>query len=168
MLDLTTIPFVYSPNYKKGMGKVNYIVLHCPVGSYQSAINTFKNSANQVSAHYVVSQKGEITQMVQLENVAWHCYGFNSESIGIEMEDKGLVEKSAGWITPDLMEATAKLVAALLKKYELGLDAIIGHNAPFVQAYAKQHRPSMCHVDPGPYFNFNLFKSKVQQELNNG
>lgn len=140
MLDLTKVQIKKSPNYKKGISKIMYVVLHCPVGSYQSAINTFMDPRNQVSAHYVVSQTGDITQMVDLSNTAWHCYGFNSQSIGIEMEDKGLVMKSAAWQTPILLDTVASLVAALLVKFDLTVDAVIGHNASFVQNYAKAHR----------------------------
>lgn len=168
-MDLSKIPFEASPNFRKGrLGKVKYIILHCPVGSFSSCKNTFKNPANGVSAHYVVSQKGEVVQMVNLVDTAWHCYGFNSSSVGIEMEDKMQVEKSAVWQTKELMEATANLVAALLKKYNLSIESVVGHNAKFIQDYARKNRPSMIHTDPGKFFSLVDFRNKVQRLINDG
>src|SRR5213075_2565387 len=77
-----------SSNYQaasRGAGDINYIIIHTVQGSYAGCINWFQNPAAQVSAHYVVrSSDGEITQMVDDSDIAWHVACFNSQSIGIE------------------------------------------------------------------------------------
>lgn len=62
-----------SPNRNIGrQGHIpDFIVFHTTGGSFQSAINTILNPANQVSYHFVISRKGEIIQAVDLENTAW-------------------------------------------------------------------------------------------------
>ncbi len=149
-----------------GNNKIQFIVIHACAGSYSGSISWFKNPASQVSAHYIVSQKGEITQMVKDQDTAWHCYGINSSSVGVETEDKGQCLKNGAWITPALLNSTAELVASLLKKYSLTTDDIVCHCTPWVQAIAKKSHPSFVHFDPGPYFNLETFKQKVQQWMN--
>src|SRR4051794_24744039 len=59
------VTFNASPNFgSRGATKIDSIVIHTTEGTYQSAINTFKSTASQVSAHYVVDTNGAITQMV--------------------------------------------------------------------------------------------------------
>src|SRR4029078_1230864 len=66
----------YSGNYQvasRGAAQINNIVIHTTQGSYSGTISWFKNAAANVSAHYVVrSSDGQITQMVDDKNIAWH------------------------------------------------------------------------------------------------
>jgi hypothetical protein len=64
-----------SSNYSSGRSgySVKYVVIHDVEGSYSGAISWFQNSAAQASAHYVIrSSDGQITQMVDESNTAWH------------------------------------------------------------------------------------------------
>src|SRR5437879_4967866 len=68
---------------------VRFIVIHDAETSYESTIQIFQNSLNYVSAHYVLrSSDGQVTQMVQNQNVAWHAgnWNFNMHAIGYEHE----------------------------------------------------------------------------------
>ncbi|HEY5989684.1 MAG TPA: N-acetylmuramoyl-L-alanine amidase, partial [Streptosporangiaceae bacterium] len=52
--------------------KIKYIIIHDTEGSYAGAISTFQNSANYVSANYVIrSSDGAITEMVRPHSVSW-------------------------------------------------------------------------------------------------
>ena len=81
------------------------IIVHWVAGSYNSCIETFKHGVNQASAHFVVSKNGDITQMVQLTDRAWHAgksytsFGAfaNHYTIGIELEGPPSFVRLKGW-----------------------------------------------------------------------
>jgi len=66
--------------------KPTFAVLHITDGSpsVQNAAERFAASKAGVSPHFLIGQGGEIYQFVQLEDIAWHAKGWNSDSIGIE------------------------------------------------------------------------------------
>jgi hypothetical protein len=67
---------------------ITYIVIHTTEGSTASAIRRFQKPSERVSAHYIISSDGRITQMVREQDNAWHSGNpeFNRHSIGIEHE----------------------------------------------------------------------------------
>lgn len=107
-------------NYDKGgMTKPQRIILHhwgVDGQKFDNIVTWFLNPASQVSAHYVV-QAGRVTQMVSLQNRAWHCYGNNTNSIGIEARP----ECTAGDV-----QTVAELVAEIWKQVGKKLP-IYGH-----------------------------------------
>lgn len=64
---------------------IQALVLHVMAGTYQGSIDWFKNSAAAASAHYCVSERGEITQCVADDDMAW---------------SNGIVQRSSlpGWL----------------------------------------------------------------------
>jgi N-acetyl-anhydromuramyl-L-alanine amidase AmpD len=63
------------------------IVLHITAGSTATgAIATFEHSKppNRTSAHFIVDRDGRVTQLVSIDNTAWHASAVNSRSIGVE------------------------------------------------------------------------------------
>lgn len=113
----TTLPpikYVNSPNQSdRAAGvKVDLIVLHDTEGGYDGAVNWFRSTASEVSAHLVLKEDGsEATQMVPYSKKAWHCAAFNSRSIGLEMA--GFTK--LGFKDPQLRRA-ARIVAFLCHK----------------------------------------------------
>ena len=91
----------YSGNYtnaSRGASQINYVVIHTTQGSYAGTISWFKNPSAKVSSHYVVrSSDGQVTQMVDDQDIAWHDACFNSNTIGIEHE--GYVQDPGKWYT---------------------------------------------------------------------
>jgi N-acetylmuramoyl-L-alanine amidase len=97
------IPFIPSPNFgTEYQSPPDTIILHYTAGgSPESAIQTFKNPLSKASAHLIVARNGVITQMVPFNKIAWHAgesqyegrTGFNKFSIGIEIDNAGLLEK---------------------------------------------------------------------------
>ena len=137
----------YSPANRQP-GDVDTVILHTLQGSYSGAISWFHNCAASVSAHYVVSQGGAVTQFVAEGDLAWHASCANSSSIGVQME--GYV--SAAY--PDaLYMATAEVVAGILCRWSLPADRdhVIGHSEV----------PSTCnangYTDPGPGWDWDYF-----------
>ncbi|MBI5368343.1 MAG: N-acetylmuramoyl-L-alanine amidase [Planctomycetes bacterium] len=125
-----------------------YVVIHTVEGSYQGCIAWFKNPSSMVSAHYVVSKAGHITQMVRDNRSAWHAGNnyFNHHSIGIEHE--GYAHRK-GSLTQAEYQASAALTRWLCDTYGIPKDRqhIVGH----VEV------PGATHTDPGPYWDWDLY-----------
>lgn len=119
--------------------------------------------AEKVSAHYCISKKGEITQMVQEGDTAYHVgRKANGMSIGIEMEDGGDAKggfclRNGDWLTPELWNAAVHLAADICKRNKIPVSKIIGHNDPIMQKLGN------CHADPGPFFPMAKFRAEVQE-----
>lgn len=164
MLDLSKIKFLPSPNASRRLAKVTHLVIHAMAGSFTGTQSHFLKKSSKVSAHYLVSKKGEILCMVKPENRAWHVKNFNDRSIGIELEDYNKETKKnclsdPHWCTEEEYKAAASLAAALVSKYDIPLNNIIPHSDPFLRKLKNTH------VDPGPYFDFAKFKALIEEEL---
>jgi len=129
--DFTPVNFT-----KGGLKEVRGIVLHSMWGTYTGSIAWFKNPDAGASAHFLISEKGEIRQMVRETDMAWHAGIYdepipdylrpnpNFYTIGIELEDK----RDANWSYPQSQrDATAWLLDLLLKKYGLSEDKLFLH-----------------------------------------
>ena len=120
------IKFIKSPNYSSRKGTdISLIIIHWTGGTAKSAISWFKKKKSQVSAHYIISTKGEITQMVNNKNKAWHAgrsslMGYNKSinkcSIGIELEGAPSSIDETEW-KQEQLDACAWLCRRLKGKY---------------------------------------------------
>ena len=110
---------------RRNGSKISKIVFHNTVGSTEGTIATFQNSANQVSAHYVIDRSGEIFQMVSAQNCAYHAGNkdMNHNSIGIEHE----ATDSLRGLTPEQEESSIGLMKYLMHTYDILADNIIAH-----------------------------------------
>lgn len=146
----------YGGNYKaasRGAKDINYVVIHTVQGSYSGCISWFKNPSAKVSAHYVVrSSDGEVTQMVDDSDIAYHDGCFNTHSIGIEHE--GYVSEPAKWYTDTMYASSAKLTAWLCDSYGIPKDRahIMGHG---------ETPDCSSHTDPGSGWNWTKYMSLV-------
>ena len=84
------------PYFDERNSKIGMIVIHCLAHSFESAIDAFHR--HQVSAHYLIDEKGKIYSLVAEHKRAWHAgesfwqgqTGLNHNSIGIELCSKTL------------------------------------------------------------------------------
>ncbi|MGH3454375.1 MAG: N-acetylmuramoyl-L-alanine amidase, partial [Nocardioidaceae bacterium] len=143
-----------SSNYtdsSRGAGDITAVVIHTTQGSYSGAISWFQNPEAQVSAHYVIrSSDGEMTQMVDDADTAWHARDGNSYSIGIEHE--GFVDDPS-WYTDAMYNASAQVTAYACSTYGFTCDRshVVGHSEV----------PGNDHTDPGPYWDWDYYMSLV-------
>jgi hypothetical protein len=107
---LPTLLWRPSPNFSSRRGmRVDLIILHDCEGEYEGSIRWFEVSRSNVSAHYVVREDGgEVTQMVELADNAWHACTFNRRSLGVEMSGFA----SRGFEAP-LLATAARMFAYL-------------------------------------------------------
>src|SRR3990167_11550053 len=133
-------------NYSKGgMKTIRGIVFHSTAGFYDGTRSWFKNPKAQASAHYVISENGEVCHMVDeaKRDMAWHagivdigkCPSWalqnpNMYCIGIEIVDM----RKSNWNYPTKQRIALKnLVKQLQLKYKIPFERLLTH---------KQIRPS--------------------------
>jgi MYXO-CTERM domain-containing protein len=138
----------------RGVSQITEIVVHTMEGYYGGSQSWFKNPSADVSAHYLVqSSDGEITQMVDDSDRAWHVICLNDSAIGIEHE--GFVGEGATWYTDEMYRESAKLTAWLSNQYLVDLDRehIIGHD----------ETGCTTHTDPGSMWDWPKYMQLVEQ-----
>ena len=114
--------WVKSPNYSSRSGQqiTNIVIHHTDAPSLSGTVSWFQNPASQVSAHYVVDTDGSIVQMVEDDNKAWHCYGNNGYTLGIEC----VHQNSMGHITPSQEKSLIQLCKYLMAEYKISKDGV--------------------------------------------
>ncbi|MCB9549969.1 MAG: N-acetylmuramoyl-L-alanine amidase [Myxococcales bacterium] len=149
--------WVASPNYtnaSRQRGQVDAVIIHVTQGSYAGAISWFQNPESQVSSQYVIrSRDGEITQMVEEEDIAWHARSWNSHSIGIEHE--GFIAEPQ-WFTEEMYRSSAALTREICERWGIPMDRqhILGH----VELSGNDH------TDPGPHWDWDHYMDLVRGE----
>lgn len=112
-----------SPNFSaRGTGIGRVILHYTTVERVEGTLSWFANPDSQVSAHYVVDRDGGIYQCVADDRKAWHAYGENDDSIGIEH-----VAAKGQTLTPEQSKASAALIRYLLAQYHLKATDVTAH-----------------------------------------
>jgi N-acetyl-anhydromuramyl-L-alanine amidase AmpD len=157
----------YSGNYQTTNRPTDYavneIVIHTTEGSYASAISTFQSSTSGVSAHYIIrSSDGDITQMVEQKNTAYHAgnLSHNHRSVGIELE--GFAD-DASYFTTAMYSKLKDLIKYIAGVYSIPTDRvhIIGHNQIPSETDATKWGGTNGHYDPGGYFDWSKIISLI-------
>jgi len=167
----TSLPYIEYPvavgNYSTvGRKPIEQIIIHSTVSSYQSAITWFNNVKAKVSAHYIISNKGELAAMLEEYNVAYAAGNLevNNKSISLEHEwYQGMV------ISDKLYSTSAKLVADICKFYNLGVNrgVIKGHKEFVATGCPNQIdvdrivREANTILNPAPVESIPLLKQKI-------
>src|SRR5262249_40132467 len=125
-----------------------------------SGIADFQNPAWKASAHYVVSNSGQVTQMVAEKDIAWHAgnWDYNTRSIGIEHE--GYAYTPYTYTTAEY-KASAHLIASICSRWGVPLDRnhVIGPYQVPDPNHPGQFGGESHHGDPGPYWNWTNYMS---------
>jgi hypothetical protein len=140
---------------------VDMIIIHDIEGSYGSAIQDFQTPGYAASANYVVSYQGQIAQMVQEKDIAWHAgnWDYNTRAIGIEHEGFA----AYNLYTTAEYNASAALAASICSRWGVPMDRnhVIGHyqvpdpNNPGLYGGVDHH------TDPGPYWNWTYYMNQA-------
>jgi N-acetylmuramoyl-L-alanine amidase len=128
------------------------VVIHyTAMSSAGAALDRLCDPAAEVSAHYLICERGGLTQLVDEAARAWHAgaggWGavrdVNSRSIGIELANAGPAAGLPPFPAPQ-MAALERLLAALLARWGIPPERVIAHSdmAPLRKA------------DPGPKFDW--------------
>ncbi|WP_106745454.1 N-acetylmuramoyl-L-alanine amidase [Yoonia maritima] len=108
------------------------VVLHyTAMKSAAAARDTLCSPANEVSAHYLIAEDGEVMSLVPEALRAWHAgagrWGavadVNSHSIGIEIANDGLSPFAA-----PQMDALVDLLQGIKVRWDIRPERVIGHS----------------------------------------
>lgn len=128
-----------SPNFTPGRKgrKIIAIVDHITAGLYPGCLNWMCNPAAKASAHYLVTKAGQIFQLVQDEDTAWHAGyvakptwplydGTNPNYYTLGIEHEALAGEG---LTGPQYVSTLWLHRQLIQKWNIPVDRdhIIGH-----------------------------------------
>ena len=128
--------FIPSSNYSKKKRKIKFIIIHYTgMQSERASINRLTSKRSNVSAHYLINKKGDIINMVDEKNIAWHAgkskwknfVNLNEKSIGIELVNKGL-QFGYETFSKKQISKLVSLCKILIKKYKLKSTDILGHS----------------------------------------
>ncbi|MBU2980793.1 N-acetylmuramoyl-L-alanine amidase [Lentibacter algarum] len=123
-----------SPSFgpRRGGATPDILVLHyTAMASAQAALERLCDPAIEVSAHYLICEKGVVYQMVDERERAWHAgagrWGgvddVNSRSIGIELDNRG----DHPFSEPQ-MSALEGLAEGILSRWNIAPERVIGHS----------------------------------------
>ncbi|WP_460272190.1 N-acetylmuramoyl-L-alanine amidase [Celeribacter sp. ULVN23_4] len=139
-----------SPNFgeRRDGARPDLVVIHyTAMASAEEALARLCDPEFEVSAHYLISEQGQVFRLVEEEMRAWHAgagqWGdvtdVNSRSIGIELANPGTTPFSAAQ-----MDAFEGLLADILTRHAIPPERVIGHSdmAPLRK------------IDPGPRFDW--------------
>lgn len=139
-----------SPNFgtRRNGALPDLVVIHyTAMPSCAEAAERLCDPDAQVSAHYLISEQGEVSALVPEELRAWHagagawgaCGDVNSQSIGIELANPGDAPFPERQIA-----ALERLLADILHRWQIPPERVIAHSdmAPLRKA------------DPGPRFDW--------------
>lgn len=114
-----------SPNQSSRHGQpVTHLVWHATAGHYGPSVAWLCNVAAEASAHLVLREDGaECTQLVHLEEKAWHAVSWNAWSIGVEHASLG-----SGFASPAQLRESARVFGWLC--HHLGIPPVHGLYRP--------------------------------------
>ena len=162
-------PAIWNPaascNYSSRNGTaISAITIHTVQGTYAGCISWFQNCSASVSAHYVIrSSDGQVTQMVDEANKAWHVGSENPYTIGYEHE--GYVN-NASWYSDAMYNSSADLSRDIINS-GYGIPALrtyYGASSASTQILGgctkikgHQHYSNQTHTDPGINWNWEKY-----------
>ena len=133
------IIYNFSPNRSRNpraRNDIKFVIIHYTgMQSEIESIKRLKNPKAKVSCHYVISRKGQVTQMVKDKFIAWHAgksmwkkfINLNNHSIGIELVNKGH-EFGYQNFSKKQIKNLIKLCVYLKKKYSIKKENFLGHS----------------------------------------
>lgn len=142
---------------------IDAVVIHytAALGSVSGPISWFDNPTSQASAHYVIDRNGDIYRCVSDDKKSWHAgvsvldgiEHVNDYSIGIELHNSGYEPYPAIQISA-LVELTVDIMQ---RNRHIALNRVVGHSEVAL--------PKGRKIDPGPYFDWDAYRSRVRAKL---
>lgn len=141
-----------SPNFDQRRLPVTMVVIHYTgmVGA-EAAIERLCDPAAKVSAHYLITDRGEVVALVDEADRAWHAgvswwrgiADVNSASVGIELDNPGHDFGYRPFAEPQ-MAALVTLLPAIVARHGVAPANVVGHSDV---APARK-------IDPGELFDW--------------
>lgn len=125
-----------SPNFNDRSLPINMVVLHyTEMKPVEAALERLCDPDAGVSAHYLISEEGEVTRLVPEEKRAWHAGAsywrghkdVNSASIGIELDHPGHALGYRGFAEAQI-DALIPLLHRIVREYDIPRANVVGHS----------------------------------------
>ena len=131
MSDLKITGVHSSPNKDIRIWKPQLIVIHATGGKLAGALSWMLNPDSKVSAHWLIGKNGELYQLVEEKDVAWHAgdsefdrvKGLNRLSIGIELEN---MNDGVDPYSEEQLVVCSQVCKAAMKNWQI--IKIVGHS----------------------------------------
>ena len=124
-----------SPNWDERALPVTMVVLHYTEMEREAALRRLTDPEAQVSAHYFISEAGEVVRLVPEDKRAWHAgrsfwrghKDVNSASIGIELDHPG---HGLGYreFAEAQIEALLPLLHDVVRRHDIPRANVVGHS----------------------------------------
>ncbi|MEM7689079.1 MAG: N-acetylmuramoyl-L-alanine amidase [Pseudomonadota bacterium] len=128
-----------SPNFGERERPITMAVIHyTEMKPIETALERLTTQEGGVSAHYLISEEGIVTQLVPEDKRAWHAgksywrgeKDVNSASVGIELDHPGHNPQNGGYraFDPRQIDALIPLLARIVKEYDIPRANVVGHS----------------------------------------
>ena len=124
-----------SPNWDERTLPVTMVVLHYTEMEREAALQRLTDAEAKVSAHYFISEQGEVARLVDEDKRAWHAGAsywrghrdVNSASIGIELDHPG---HGLGYreFADAQIEALIPLLNDIVRRHDIPRANVVGHS----------------------------------------
>jgi len=125
-----------SPNFNERKLPISMVVLHyTEMKPVQTALDRMCDPKAEVSAHYCITEEGEVIRLVDEDKRAWHAglsywrghKDVNSASIGIELDHPG---HDLGYrnFADAQIEALVPLLHRIMKEYDIPRANVVAHS----------------------------------------
>jgi N-acetylmuramoyl-L-alanine amidase len=124
-----------SPNWDERALPVSMVVLHYTEMEHDAALARLTDPDAKVSAHYFISEAGEVVRLVDEDKRAWHAgmsfwrghKDVNSASIGIELDHPG---HGLGYrpFAEAQVEALIPLLGDIVSRHDIPRANVVGHS----------------------------------------
>ena len=124
-----------SPNHDERSLPVSMVVLHYTEMDDGAAEAKLVDPAEKVSAHYLVTEAGEVVRLVPEDRRAWHAgvsfwrgiKDVNSASVGIELDHPGHARGYRAFDTRQI-DALVPLLARICEAHDVPRANVVGHS----------------------------------------
>ena len=125
-----------SPNWNERALPISMVVLHyTEMKPVETALERLCDPTAQVSAHYLITEEGEVVRLVDESKRAWHAGAsywrghkdVNSASIGIELDHPG---HALGYrpFAEEQIDALIPLLHRIMRQYDIPRANVVGHS----------------------------------------
>lgn len=119
---------------------------------------TYFKDHETIGIHYVIGRNGETLAGIRENEIAYHAYGNNQTSIGIELVNNG---DGNDPFPPEQISALVKLLRELSSRYGLSVDKIKGHEEIDARMFQCGTSSFKEKVDPGLAFPWREVRAEL-------
>lgn len=191
---LTGAPFVATANMGGPLDPQFLVVHYTVIRSMSATVATFKSPARRCSAHLIIDETGDLTQMVPFDRQAWHAgpsawagrSGCNQFTIGIELVNPGpLVRKGSAVVDTNDVAWTGDVVEARHKNGRAAWKLWAAYTRPQLETLEQVASELVARyglkdvlghddiaparkTDPGPAFPLDAFRNTLFGRADDG